>query len=60
MDNQQWTNVHVYIMKNWHRFPILLSLEHVEVDATPYNIIAILLKCMTKYGQLLVEKFGSR
>jgi hypothetical protein len=60
MDNQQWTNVHVYIMKDWHQFPILLTLEHVEANATIYNIIAILLKCMAKYGQLLVEKLGSR
>lgn len=60
MDNQQWTNVHVYIMKDWYQFPILLTLEHVEPDATTCNIIAILLKCMTTYGQLLVEKLGSR
>jgi len=46
-------------MKNWHQFPILLTLEHVEANATTNNIIAIFLKCMVKYGQLLVKKFGS-
>jgi hypothetical protein len=30
----------------------------VEANAITNNIIAIFLKCMAKYGQLLVEKFG--
>jgi hypothetical protein len=32
----------------------------VEVGAIANNIIAILLKCMAKYGGLLVEKLDSR
>jgi len=31
----------------------------VEVGAIANNIIAILLKCMAKYGGLLVEKLDS-
>jgi len=37
-------------MKEWCRFPILFTLELVEMNATINNITSILLKCMAKYG----------
>jgi hypothetical protein len=46
-------------MKNWCQIPILLTLEHVRMDATRNNTIAILLKCIAKYGKKLGEDFGS-
>jgi hypothetical protein len=46
-------------MKLLHQIPILLTLEHVQVDATRNNIIVILLKCIAKYGKKLDEDFGS-
>jgi len=46
-------------MKLLHQIPILLTLEHVQVDSTRNNIIAILLKCIAKYGKKLDEDFGS-
>jgi hypothetical protein len=46
-------------MKDWCRFPISLTLECVEVGAIVNNITGIHLKCMAKYGGLLVEEFGS-
>jgi hypothetical protein len=47
-------------MKLVRQIPILLTLEHVQVDSTRNNIIAILLKCIAKYGKKLDEDFGSR
>jgi hypothetical protein len=46
-------------MKNWRQIPIVLTLEHVQMDATRIHIIAILLKCIVKYGNKLDEDFGS-
>ncbi len=60
MDNQQWINVHVYIIKHWCQIPILLSLERMEVSATTNSNIIILLKCMVKYGRILCDELGLR
>jgi hypothetical protein len=49
----------VYVIKNWRQIPILLTLEHVQMDVTRNNIIAILLKCIAKYEKKLGEDFGS-
>jgi hypothetical protein len=39
-------------MKIWGQFPILLTLECVEMSVTTYNITSILLNCMAKVFQL--------
>jgi hypothetical protein len=42
MDNQQYIHVNIYVMKDWHHIPVLLTLEHVEMGVKVNNIIAIL------------------
>jgi len=34
IDNQQWINVHVYMMQNWICISILITLEWVKMGAT--------------------------
>jgi hypothetical protein len=58
LDNWQWISVHVYVMKDWCRFPILLTLERVEMNVTAINITLILLKCMAKYRGVSIEKLA--
>lgn len=48
------------MLKDCYRFPILITLECVEVGVTTINITIVLFKCMAKYGGLLVEKLGSQ
>ncbi len=60
MDNYQWINIHVYVMKDWCQVPILLTLECVNVSANANNITTILLKCVIKYGEFSNEECGSR
>jgi len=48
LDNQQWIKVHVCVVKDWRRFPILFTLECVEVSVIANNITSILLKYMVK------------
>jgi hypothetical protein len=38
LDNWQWISVHVYVMKDWCRFPILLTLERVEMNVWQVGI----------------------
>jgi hypothetical protein len=40
-------------MKDWHQFPIFLTLESVEMGAID-DITTILLKCMAKYKHLVL------
>jgi hypothetical protein len=59
LDNQQWISVHVYVMKDCCRFPILLTLECVEMNAIAHNITSIFLKCMVKHRGVSVEELIS-
>jgi len=45
-------------MKDWCRFPILLTLERVEVNVIANNITLILLKCMAKYEGVSIEELA--
>jgi hypothetical protein len=46
-------------MKDCCQFPILLTLECVEMNATAHNITSIFLKCMVKYRGVSVEELTS-
>jgi hypothetical protein len=58
VDAQQWINIHAYMMKNWKRVPILLTLEKLEMGATSNNIKAVILNAMGEYGGLTNEAMG--
>ncbi len=60
VDDQQWINIHVYMMKNWKRVPILLTFEKVEMGVTLNNIEAIILNAMGRYGGLTNEAMASK
>jgi hypothetical protein len=38
------------MIKNWKHIPILQTLENVEVGANAYNIKAVILDDMGRYG----------
>jgi hypothetical protein len=52
VDAQQWINIHGYVMQNWKRVFILLTLQKVEVGATLDNIKGVILDVMGRYGGL--------
>jgi hypothetical protein len=52
VDVQQWINIHGYVVQNWKRVPVLLTLEKVEVGATSNNIKGVILDVMGRYGGL--------
>ncbi len=60
IDAQQWIIIHAYVMKNWKRVPILLTLEKVEMGATLNNIKAIILNAMGRYGGFTNEAMASK
>ncbi len=61
MDNQQWINVHVDIIKGLMLNSDLTNIkELVEADASINNVIKFLLKSIVKYGGVFNEKFKSQ
>jgi hypothetical protein len=30
IENQQWINVHIYVMKKWVQIPILLTFQDID------------------------------
>lgn len=48
IDNQEWINVHAYMMQNWIRILILLTLKWVEVCATTKK--SLLLSCKVSWN----------
>ena len=60
INNQQWISMHIYVMQQWQRMPILLILERIEVGATSTNIIQIILQSLLTLGGLTEEGIGRK
>jgi hypothetical protein len=63
IDNGSWISIHCYIVQNWSRVPILISLERVEEQATLVNLLRLILNSMKVkggvHGRNLVHKLMS-
>ncbi len=57
---QQWINILLYMIKNWKHIPILQTLENVEVGANAYNIKAVILDDMGRYGDFTNQTMASK
>jgi hypothetical protein len=57
IDNTQCLSIHLYVVQQWKRIPILLSMEIVNMFATSNNILVFMLKCLLKFRRLRLEEF---
>jgi hypothetical protein len=57
IDNQKWISMHVYMMKNWVRTPLLLIFQWIKMGATIENIMVIILQNSIKFKGLVEEEF---
>jgi len=55
INNTQWLSIHLYVVQNWKRIPILLCVEIVSTYVTSNNIYALMLKCLGDFGGLGLE-----
>jgi hypothetical protein len=51
-NNTQCLSIHLYVVQQWRRIPILLYMENVSTFATSNNIFAFMLKCLLEFGGL--------
>jgi hypothetical protein len=43
MDNGTWVSIHVYVVKDYERLPMLAALEHVQEGATSNNLTKVVM-----------------
>ncbi len=55
ISNTQWLSIHLYVVQNWKRIPILLCMETISTFATFDNLYALMLKCLGNFGGLGLE-----
>jgi hypothetical protein len=63
IDNESWISIHCYVVQNWSRVPILISLERVQDQATSSNLLHFILSAVKRkggvHGDSLVHKLMS-
>jgi hypothetical protein len=63
IDNGSWISIHCYVVQNWSRVPILISLERVQDQATSSKLLRLILSAMKHkggvHGDSLVHKLMS-
>lgn len=55
INNIQWLSIHLYVVHNWKRIPILLCVESVSTYVISNNIYVLMLKCLGDFGGLGLE-----
>jgi hypothetical protein len=60
IDNQSWCSVHIYVINNFKRIPLLLNVEKVLVRGFMNNFITLILKSLMEYGGLIVEHVANK
>jgi hypothetical protein len=63
IDNGLWISIHCYVVQNWNRVPILISLECVQDQAASANLLHLIMSTVKHkggvYGGNLVHKLMS-
>jgi hypothetical protein len=52
IDNQSWLSIHAYVVQNWLRIPIFLSLGHVVVGSGVDNLTQVHMQALMHQGGL--------
>ncbi len=59
INNQSWLLIHVYVVQNWLRIPIFLSLECVVVGSSAHNLTLVLMQTLMHQKSLTKKLIGS-
>jgi hypothetical protein len=59
INNQSWLLIHVYVVQNWLRIPIFLSLECVVVGSSAHNLTLVLMQTLMYQKNFTKELIGS-
>ena len=60
VDCESWISVHGYIVIDWKRTLVLLTLERVIEGGTTYNLTAVIVNVARAYGGLTEQKIREK
>jgi hypothetical protein len=60
MDNGMWVSIHVYLVKDYERFPMLAALEHVQEGATSNNLTKVVMTNLQALSGFDREEIAAR
>jgi hypothetical protein len=56
VDNQSWISIHAYVLVDWERIPLLLSLERLTEGSTSDQITRTIMSAVGRDGGLSAEE----
>ena len=56
IDNQSWISIHVYVLVDWERMPMLLSLECLTKGSTASHITKVIVNAVARDGGLSFQE----
>jgi len=56
INNTQWLLIHLHMVEQWRRIPILLCVETICMSTISKNMFAFMLKCLFEFGGLGLEE----
>lgn len=56
VDNQSWISIHAYVLVDWERIPLLLSLERLTQGSTLDQITRTIMSTVGRDGGLSTEE----
>jgi len=60
IDNQYWLHVHYYVMHNWIRIPILISLDKMLEDSSSDNLTKVIMEVLRIVGEFLKDQIAQK
>jgi hypothetical protein len=60
INNTQWCSIHLYVVQNWTKIPILFCLDQVGVYATSNNTFVLMFKCFLEFGGFRLKTLGGK
>jgi hypothetical protein len=60
VDNQSWISIHAYVLVDWERVPLLLSLERLVEESTAGHVTKVIVNAVVRDGGLTTEEIRQR
>jgi hypothetical protein len=60
VDNQSWISIHAYVLVDWERVPLLLSLERLTEASNVVHITKVIVNAVVRDGGCTVQEIRER
>lgn len=60
IDKGAWISIHMYVVQNWQRIPILINFEHVLKEVGVDSLMALVVKALVYKGSFTHNALASK